>query len=162
MLCCDCPYGYKDFMRLSKIYNDDFSREDIERSIWCDKVGGRIGVMGYCSEYIDDKDNVVINITDRPKRNKYERRNLKYKNKMKHLYKVSECHYPPAVLYINERRVKRFHWVKREKPYYKRIYRGKHSQYLKQQSNRKIRRYKGELHNGNMAHKLFDFWWELC
>ena len=43
-----------------------------------------------------------------------------------------------------------------------RWYRGKRSKYFKQQSNRKIRRYKGELHKGNMAHKLYDFWWELC
>ena len=53
-------------------------------------------------------------------------------------------------------------YVQNAKPYYKRWYRGKRSKYFKQQSNRKIRRYNGELHKGNMAYKLYDFWWELC
>ena len=50
---------------------------------------------------------------------------------------------------------------KREFAYYKRQYRGKRSKYLKKLSNRKIRRYEGELHNGYHCHRLFDFWWEL-
>ena len=109
---------------------------------------------------MNDEENMIMTPNNRPKRNKHER-HQKYKNKIKHLYEVSEWHYPPAVLYIDKRCVKKFHWVKRKKPYYKRWYRGKRSTYLKQQSNKKIRRYKGELHNGNMAHKLFDFWWEF-
>ena len=49
------------------------------------------------------------------------------------------------------------------KPYYQRLYRGKKSKYLKQLSNRKIRRYKGELHNGYQhIHKIFDWWNEFC
>lgn len=43
-----------------------------------------------------------------------------------------------------------------------RFYRGKRSSYLKKQSNKKIRRYKGDLPSkGRTCHKLFDFWWEL-
>ena len=47
------------------------------------------------------------------------------------------------------------------KPYYKRYYRGQRSKYLKKLSNRKIRRYDGEVHQkGWGCHKIYDFWWE--
>lgn len=44
----------------------------------------------------------------------------------------------------------------------KRYYRGKRSAYLKKQSNKKIRRYKGDFEpKGSKFHRVFDFWWEL-
>ena len=58
--------------------------------------------------------------------------------------------YPPAVYYSEK------------KQRYTRIYRSRNSKYYKQLSNRKIRRYQGELaKNGNNYHRLFDFWWSL-
>ena len=58
--------------------------------------------------------------------------------------------------------IKKHKYIKNPKPYYKRVYRSKRSKYLKRQSNKKIRKYKGELHNGYQhIHKLYDFWWEL-
>ena len=61
----------------------------------------------------------------------------------------------------NEIWVKGVGYVENSKPYYQRLYRGKRSGYLKRQSNRVIRRYKGELHKGYQhIHKIFDFLWD--
>lgn len=70
--------------------------------------------------------------------------------------------YPSPVTYTDEIWIKGLGYVENPKPYYKRLYRGKRSKYLKKQSHRKIRRYKGELHNGWQCHKLYDFWWQYC
>lgn len=92
--------------------------------------------------------------------NKRERY-IKHQNHLKHLEKVSRK-YPQAVTYQDEIYIGKLGYVKNPKPYYKRWYRGKRSKYLKRQSNKKIRRCKGELHNGyHHIHKLYDFWWEL-
>lgn len=34
-------------------------------------------------------------------------------------------------------------------------------QFLKRVSNKKVRRYRGEIHKGSLYKKLFDYWWEL-
>lgn len=80
------------------------------------------------------------------KRNKRER-GLKYKKHLKNLAEITCRYYPCPAIYSNS--------------YYKRLYRGKRSKYLKRQSNKKIRKYKRCLSDGNMYRKVFDFWWEL-
>ena len=58
--------------------------------------------------------------------------------------------------------VKGIGYVENPKPYYQRIYRGKRSKYLKRQSNKAIRKYKGGLHRGYQnIHKIYDYWYEL-
>lgn len=39
--------------------------------------------------------------------------------------------------------------------------RSKYVRFFKKYSNKKIRRYKGEMPNGNFCKKIFDFWWEI-
>ena len=158
MRCQDCPYGFDDFQRLIKIGSNP---DDIERFIWCDKVGGKIYQFGYCGEHntMIPKD-VKHNRSNKAKSNKYNR-DKKYKNKLKRLYE-DVWHYPPPVVYMDKVCIKKHKYIKNPKPYYKRVYRSKRSKYLKRQSNKKIRKYKGELHNGyQYIHKLYDFWWEL-
>lgn len=153
MRCRDCPYGQEDFQK----YESYADEEDIEQFVWCDKVGGKVYYFGHCSDcYEQDKENHKVYL--KKKRINKRERYLKYQNHLKHLEKVS-CGYPKAVTYEDEVWIKELGYVENPKPYYKRWYRGKRSKYLKQQSNRKIRRYKGELHNGNSCHKLYDFWW---
>ena len=159
MLCCDCPYGYEDYMKVSEVF-DDLSQEEICRAIWCDKIGGKVGYMGCCEE--SSRMGNVIKTQSNKKRKNKRARYLKYQNNLKHLYEIVGDYYPAPVGYIDEIMVEKYKYIENPKPYYKRWYRGKCSKYLKQQSNKKIRRYKGELHKGNMVHKLFDFWWELC
>ena len=160
MRCQDCPYGIEDFQRMIN-YQSGEDNDDIERFIWCDKVGGKIYQFGYCGEHKDMmSEDAKHNRSNKAKSNKHNR-DTKYKNKLKRLYKDIDG-YPFPVIYVDELCIKKHKYIPNPKPYYKRIYRGKRSKCLKRQSNKKIRRYRGELHNGYQhIHKLYDFWWEL-
>lgn len=35
------------------------------------------------------------------------------------------------------------------------------SSYCKELTNRKVRRYKGEIHKGGNYRRVFDMWWKL-
>lgn len=91
--------------------------------------------------------------TKRKKRKKRENkyaRNRKYKDK---LWKDVEKDW--THVWMNGK------WYQ-EGTHPKRYYRGKRSTYLKKQSNKKIRQYKGDFApKGDGFHKVFDFWWEL-
>ena len=110
-----------------------------------------------CPEFEDDNIENVMVIRRRNKRERY----VKHHNKLKRLYKARHGYFVPVV-YTDEVWLKNVGYVKNPKPYYKRLYREKRSSYVKNQSNRKIRRYKGELHNGyHHIHKLYDCKWEM-
>ena len=174
MECRNCPYGKEDFDRRMAWYNkiveergipnDIYGYEtyedavkDTEQFLWCDKVGGKVYCFGHCIDAYSDIPKHE-NHSKKNRRNKRER-DLKYKNHLKYLAE-NTFGYPSPAMYIDEIWIKGYGYVKNPKPYYKRLYRGKRSKYLKRQSNKKIRRYKGELHNGYMCHRLYDFWWE--
>lgn len=131
--------------------------DQFERFLWCDKVGGKVSWYGKCEDAYSDIPKHQ-NRSKRTKRNKRER----YLKHQRHLKDLEEntSGYPP-VIYTDRIWVKRYGYVENPKPYYKRVYRGKRSKYLKRQSNKKIRRYKGGLQNGWNCHRLFDFWWEM-
>ena len=115
---------------------------------WCDKVGGKNVLFGYCSEAyeIDTKQNRQY--SKKKRTTKYER-NQKYQNYLKQLSKKTSSYFPSVVCMDG------LH-------YYKRYYRGQRSKYLKKISNKKIRKYKGELpKHGSRFHKIYDFWYEL-
>lgn len=102
---------------------------------------------------------MYINHSKRKRRNKRER-DEKYKNHLKYLSESSGRKHLSPVIYTDEIFINGKGWVKNSKPFYKRWYRGQRSKYLKRQSNKAIRHYKGELHDGCMCHKIFDFWWQ--
>lgn len=153
--CRDCPYGKEDYDRLSKFCDE----EDIENYVWCDKVGGKVYCFGHCTDFYEDIDIVKQKNSSKKKRINKRERDKKYKNHLKQLSKSSSG-FPSGAVYFDEIWIKGKGYVKNPKPYYKRLYRGQRSKYLKKQSHKAIRRYKGELHNGNMCHKIYDFWWE--
>lgn len=157
MSCKDCPYGEEDFIKL-KEFNIECSDEELESYIWCDKVGGKVFWYGKCNE-----DKFAIqnykNRSNKKSRNKRERY-LKYQKHLKHLAENTSG-YPTPAYYVDEIWVRKYGYIENPKPYYKRIYRGQRSKYIKKLSNKKIRRYKGELSNGYMCHKLYDFWYEM-
>ena len=133
--------------------------DQFEQFLWCDKVGGKVYCFGHCTDSSEDTDVTdYSNRSKKKKRNKRER-DQKYKEYLKRLDKISNGYLSP-VHYTDEIYVRESGYIKNPKPYYKRLYRGKRSKYLKKQSHRKIRRYSGELHNGWQCHKLYDFWWE--
>lgn len=127
---------------------------------YCNKVGGKIILYGYCedaySEIIKYK-----NTSKKKRRNKRER-DQKYKKHLKFLAENIQ-HYPSPVIYINEIYAKGEWYVEAPKPYYKRLYNRKggihrSSTYYKKMSNKKIRRFKGDLpKKGNLGHKLYDY-----
>ena len=156
MRCRDCPYGTESFEK----YESYIDKEDIESCVWCDKVGGKVYSHGHCSDWYEHHDEENHKNCSKKKRMNKRERYLKHQNHLKHLEKVSGG-YPKAVIYEDEIWDKKLGYIKNPKPYYKRQYRYKISKYLKRQSNQKIRRYKGDLHNGNQCHKLYDFWWRL-
>lgn len=155
MKCKDCLYGYEDFEK----YKSYIDEEDIENCVWCDKVGGKVYSFGHCSDWYEHDDQKHKNHSKKKRMNKRERY-LRHQNHLKYLERVS-CRYPYAVTYKDKILIKGLGYVENPKPYYKRWYRGKRSSYLKRQSNKAIRRYKGELHKGYQhIHKIYDFWWE--
>ena len=161
MRCRDCPYGAEYLQKMME-HQSGKDVDDMEQFVWCDKVGGKIYQFGYCGEHNDmiPKDT-KHDRSNKAKNNKYSR-DVKYKNMLKRLYEDAGWHYPPPVVYVDEVCIKKHKYIKNPKPYYKRTYRSKRSKYAKRQSNKKIRKYKGELHNGYQhIHKLYDFWWEL-
>lgn len=160
MGCQDCPYISNEYNLKTEYFYDnydiyDVSEEDIINGCWCDKVGGKISLFGRCSHLmINPPDNIP-----RSKRRRYTKRqrDLKYKNHLKHISENSKC-YPPSVNPIN----KYGHMSHNDDiVYYKRFYRGKASSYYKNLSNRKIRRFNGDISRGWWCHKLYDFMYEM-
>ena len=164
MECKNCPYiqdelgiNLEEYSRIFQF--DEEVVEDIISSCWCEKVNGRIWWYGHCEEGYSGIPKHE-NHSKKKRRNKRER-DLRYKNCLKQLVKNASDKRPSPATYTDEIWVKGHGYVENPKPYYKRLYRGKRSKYLKRQSNKKIRRYKGELHNGWHCHRLYDFWYEL-
>ena len=130
---------------------------------YCDKVGGKTSIYGYCT-YVYPDTPKQISHSKQKRRNKRER-DQKYGNHLKYLAE-NILGYPSPVMYTDEVWIRGHGNVDNLRPYYKRMYRGRGkgmSYYHKKISNRKIRRYKGELpKKGNLCYRLYDFWWEIA
>lgn len=127
----------------------------------CNKVGGKNLLFGYCEDAYSDIPK-QINRLKQKRRNKRER-DQKHKNHLKFLAE-NVSGYPSPATYTDKVWISSRGYVENSKPYYKRLYRGRGkgmSYYHKKMSNRKIRRYKGKIPNGNCCYKLYDFWWQL-
>lgn len=143
-------------------YPDEDRANQSEQFVWCDKVGGKVYSFGHCSDWYEQDEENYKNHSKKKRINKRERY-LKHQNHLRYLYETVGGYYPTPVRYVDEIWIKGIGYIKNPKPYYQRLYRGKKSKYLKQLSNRKIRKYKGELHNGYQhVHKIFDWWNEFC
>lgn len=160
MSCKQCPYIEAEyFHKIDHVF--DGYEDDIEKCCWCDKVGGKLSLYGYCSDAFTINCQ-VINHTKKKHRNKREREQ-KYKAHLKFIADHVQ-YYPCGVEYVDEKWVKEVGYIPLEKPYYKRIYRDNHSgnsKYWKHYSNRRIRRYKAKIANGGFYKKIFDYWWTM-
>lgn len=180
MECRNCPYGEEDFWRRMLNYekivsecgipNDIYhylkpedAPDEFEQFLWCDKVGGKVFWAYMCSDAYQD-DSKRINHSKQKRRSKRER-DQKHKNHLKFL--AENIQYAPSpVIYADEIWIEGQGWVENLKPYYKRCYRGNHNgnrySLYKKYANRRVRRYKGEIHNiGNQYRKIFDYWWTV-
>lgn len=143
----------------------------VEENVWCDKVGGKVYLFGYCADaYITLNNlnkihsNVEYNKYYRKQRRRNKRnRDSKYKNHIKFLSQTIQ-YYPSPAMPVNKYGNWNF-----EDPvgtvYYHRIYKGNHKRnrykFYKKYSNRIVRRYKGEISNGCAYKKIYDFWYEV-
>lgn len=141
----------------------DYTEEDIIETIqscYCDKLDGlriRWHNPNGCEDY-PEPSNRKKSQHNRKKRLSKRERDIKYKNHIKQLSKLQW--YPSPCIYMDEIWIRGIGYVENPKPYYKRLYRGKRSKYLKKLSHKKVRRYTGDLpRKGNQSNKLFDFWW---
>lgn len=143
MNCNNCPYC-------------DTQTDDV----YCEKVGGKISLYGTCNECEYGNKTILKRCNNKSKHNKRERY-LKHQSHLKHLHETVGGYYPAPVMYTNGIWRKGY-YIKNTKPYYKRLYRSRYSSFAKRQSNKRIRRYKGELHNGyHHIHKIYDYWWKI-
>ena len=189
MNCRDCPYIKDEFYSRMCRYNisaenDDgglidfyhgVSYEDVEADMeehcWCEKTGGKVWWYGQCSDAHSPtvmfnkmnkkRDNVNFIKHKNGKMGRKRRRDWKHRN---HAKKISEnsTGWPCGYYYKYEIYIRGYGYVKNPKPYYKRIYRGQRSKWIKKMCNQKIRRYKGEISKGGNYKKIAEFWHEYC
>ena len=186
MNCKDCPYIKDEFDRRIQWYeeyviehgipNDIYGyatledmKEWIQNHSWCEKTGGKVWWYGQCSDAhssivmsnkVNKKRNNVNFIKHNSKMSKKRERDWKHRN---HAKKISEnsTGWPCGYYYKDEIYVRGYGYVKNPKPYYKRIYRGQRSKWIKKMCNRSVRRYKGKIPNGGSYKKIDEFWWEM-
>lgn len=160
--------------------------EDVDYC-YCEKVGHNL-YSGRCSdaEYMDKDEwfgflycngfdlNKVESYEDEPinepindtlketKKEKKRRRNRKYFRKQLRIYDALKRWYPTPMWprYENDE------WWRDESErgeilYFRTSHHNRYKQWLKKQSNKKIRRTKGIPKRGKGFKKIFDLWWEL-
>ena len=160
--CFTCPLGKHSYEQSLKIYdklNIPYDYNEITYNIWCDKIGSKCGWFGYCDDAFSDtikqlkKCNNIKQSTKRTTREKH----------IKHLKKLSGIsRYPTPSMLITEkwdRELKKY--VPIDKPYYTRCYIGSRTKYFKRYSNKKVRKYKGKIKNGNYYRRIYDYWCEI-
>lgn len=188
MQCRNCPYVKDEFDSRMARYEErvekegipnyvygyldpDSAAEEFEECLWCDKTGGKLWWYGRCTDAFHyEKNNKV-----KSKKRKRSRRERDAKHKQHLKYLEENCrHYPSPVMAAD----KNGNWIPdkewytkfpeyevREFAYYKRLYRAKRKgnryTYYKKYSNKRVRRYNGEIHKGNMYRKIFDYWWTV-
>ena len=104
------------------------------------------GYEDFISAYIDK-------ISEKEKYGNRRRQNKNYKKHLKFLSDTIGGYNCSAYYYD-------YSWKdKTRKPYYKRLYRGKRSKYIKKDCNRRIRRNKEVLLQRGMKNRYTEFWW---
>lgn len=164
--CANCPQIQDQIALRMKHYGNDLIAEypeyadsiiitDVINFCGCDKLGSDIGWWDLCSDNI-----VVPSLSSHKSIRKHQHkyfRNKKYKKRLKHLY--DSLHYPSSVEKVTGHYIRGGKFIPAKKAWYRRLYRGQRSKYLKRLSNRAVRRYKGNLQHGDYR-RVFDFWWE--
>lgn len=148
-ICKNCPLIADDYYKLSYIYGDE---DEAIQNCWCEKLGCKIYYTTCC-----EGDEVMVNRSNtmeyiKPRMTKYEK-NYRHKKKLQYFYDYIQPQWSPSGVW------KKHYGTPSE--YLCRFYRGKRSKFLKQQSNKKIRRHQSYISNGGSYKKIFDYWWEL-
>lgn len=172
MNCKDCPYiseqlhrGVGEYYAYSVAYlSPEEIAEWLSETCWCDKTGGKLSWYGYCTDAFDLP--VSSKSHSKKSRRTKRERDLKYKNHLKFLAEIPGYH--PLIWKVDEMRGYcngKWWSLPLEKSYYKRSYMDNHKggrySYYKKYANRRVRRYKGEIHNGGSYRKVSEFWWNV-
>lgn len=122
---------------------------------WCKKLGCTIYETGGCCE--SEVKNVRKAYSRQRKLNGYKRK-IKYKNKMKHLAKITSNDWLAPVYPVGDDG----EWsTVDDAVYFRRDWRGSRSKIFKKVSNKKLRNYKGDIPKNGGYRKVFDLWWEI-
>lgn len=149
----DC-YGLDEEVLISEEWS--YPEEGIKNGLTVVVPGKEItrDYLDSCDEW-DEDNNESLKKSKRNQRLNKHKRDLKYRHHLKRLCELvlEDCYYYPVH--------KEKSAAKKPKTYYKRTYREKNRiKYLKKQSNRKVRHYKGELHKGGQYRKVYEVWWQ--
>ncbi len=165
--CRECPYvGERVVEKTSECHGFAEISDRVEdwnpEKLFCEKIGGIPCLDGECQDAYQKVSEVRR--YSRKKRLNAWRRKRKYKRHLKEIAIMGElrrencknCMYSGAV-YMDENA----NGDLLEKPYYRRYWRGSRFKEWRDISNRKVRRYKGDIHNGGFYKKIFDYWWTV-
>lgn len=125
-------------------------------SRYCKKIDGNVDLYGSCET--EEAIDVGKTYSNPRKLNRYDR-NKKYKRKLINLARKNIGKWFPPAFPVNENG----DWTDNIEEMYriKRLYRGSRSKYLKKMSNKKLRRFKGNVSNHGGYRKVYDLWWEM-
>lgn len=123
---------------------------------WCDKIGGKLCECGYCEDAFAQKEQ-----RKKPGKRKTGRayRRIQAKHKDKRRRKIISYHWYPPVGYVETDWVDEV-WTEVGNH----IVYPKNSnaqRFLKRRNNKAVRRYKGEISDGNLYRRLFEYWYDL-
>lgn len=162
--CFTCPYGVDSYNNRLFFYekiNEEPDYEYIMHNIFCHKVGGKIGLYGYCEDVFDGEASKSKLQGNKKQSTKLSRRS-RYSEQLKNLEQAKWHQYPSPVMYVTEKWDKELQkYILLKKGYYKRLYRSKSSKHHKRLSNKQVRKYKGRLQNGCNYKKIYDYWWAM-
>lgn len=149
LACKNCPYIMDEYeVRERYLLNKEYDFPEISMSCYCDKVGGKLGWCGYCSDALqleEKEEQEEIDFHNLSKNKHRNRRNAskKYKKKLKEM--SINCNFYPSPSYPVD---KYGNYCNDESKiaYYKEVNKSKHSsryRFCKKMSNKKVRRHLG-------------------
>lgn len=154
--CDECPmiWGLERQLELAEKYETEPQLE----YCGCDKTGdGKFYCYGFCEDASIElvaKKNVGKRKTGRAYRRSCKNRKDKRKRNI-----IATGGYKPTIGYIDYDLIDG-RWV--EVGNHVKYPKNSNAQrFLKKQSNKKVRKFHGDISNGNAYRRLFDYWWEL-
>ncbi len=129
---------------------------------FCEKIGGMPCLDGGCGDAYQEESEG----SRHPGRQRMtaRERNRKYQRHLRKLASISERMQGKSAMYGGAVLVDRETGGARKKPFYRRYWRGSHNnrfRYWRRVSNRKVRRYKGDVHSGGFYRKISAYWWTV-
>ena len=157
-MCDECPmiWGLEQKLEIA----DKYGVEPQIEYCGCDKTGnGKFYIYGFCEDAFDDRDTCVIAKAGKRNSGRAYRRLQKEKKIRERRTVLARYGYRPMLGHIECSFV---NGVWQETGTHIKYPKSSNAQkFLKRKSNRAVRRYKGEIPNGNSYRKIEEYWWAL-